>query len=105
MSYGVNSNGGRIAIPAHLTSLSTASQPPGCRGEIIRLTRLRSQHGESQYRIRSQTRHLKEEIPVLAQRIENLKLDMAVRKDTHGDAFEIEIAKSNYKDRAITGNS
>ena len=71
--------------------------------EITRLTRLRSQHGEAQYRIRSQARHLKEEIPVLAQRIENLKLDMAVRKDTRGDAFEIEIAKSSYKDRAIAG--
>ena len=71
--------------------------------EITRLTRLRSQHGESQYRIRSQARHLKEQIPVYTQRIENLKLDMAVRKDTRGDAFEIEIAKTTYKDRAIAG--
>jgi N12 class adenine-specific DNA methylase len=71
--------------------------------EITRLTRLRSQHGEAQYRIRSQARHLKEEIPVLTQRIENLKLDIAARKDTRGDAFEIEIAKTTYKDRSIAG--
>ena len=71
--------------------------------EITRFTRLRSQHGEAQYRIRSQARHLKEQIPLYTQRIENLKLDMAVRKDTRGDAFEIEIAKTTYKDRGIAG--
>jgi len=71
--------------------------------EITRLTRLRSQHGESQYRIRSQSRHFKEEIPGLAQRIENLKIDLTTRQDTRGDAFEIEIAKTLYKDRAIAG--
>jgi N12 class adenine-specific DNA methylase len=71
--------------------------------EITRLTRLRSQHGESQYRIRSQARHFKEEIPGLAQRIENLKIDLTARQDTRGDAFEIEIAKMLYKDRAIAG--
>jgi hypothetical protein len=43
--------------------------------EITRLTRLRSQHGEAQYRIRSQARHFKEQIPLYTQRIENLKLD------------------------------
>jgi phage shock protein A len=71
--------------------------------EITRLTRLRSQHGEAQYRIRSQARHFKEQIPLYTQRIENLKLDKAVCKDTRGDAFEIEIAKTTYKDRGIAG--
>ncbi len=71
--------------------------------EITRLTRLRSQHGEAQFRIRTQARHLWDEIPVLTQRIENLKLDLTARKDTRGDAFEIEIAKTPYKDRAIAG--
>jgi hypothetical protein len=71
--------------------------------EITRLTRLRSQHGESQYRIRSQTRHLKEAIPVLSQRIGNLKSDLKIRKDTHGEAFEIEIGRMVYKDRGVAG--
>jgi len=71
--------------------------------EITRLTRLRSQHGETQFRIRSQSRRLKEEIPLLTQRIENLKLDLNDRRDTRGELFEIEIEKSAYKDRPIAG--
>jgi hypothetical protein len=47
--------------------------------EVTRLSRLRSQHGETQYRIRSDIRRLKEAIPMLNERIENLKLDMAQR--------------------------
>lgn len=71
--------------------------------EITRLTRLRSQHGEAQYRIRSQARRFKEEIPVLSRRIENLKLDLNKRKDTRGEAFVIEIGKDEHKDRGIAG--
>ncbi len=71
--------------------------------EITRLTRLRSQHGEAQYRIRSQARHLKAEIPVLTERIANMKVDLQSRQDTRGDAFQIEIQKSIHKERGIAG--
>lgn len=71
--------------------------------EISRLTRLRSQHTETQYRIRDEIRHLKEEIPIYKQRIENLKSDMKQRIETRGEAFEIVIEKTNVKDRAIAG--
>jgi hypothetical protein len=67
------------------------------------LSRLRSQHGETQFRIRSDIRRLKEAIPMLNERIENLKLDMAQRTDTRGDAFQIVLEKSVVKDRAIAG--
>ena len=57
--------------------------------ELMRLTRLRSQHHETQYRIRSQIRHLTEEVPLVTQRIENLQQDLAVRTDTQGDNFSM----------------
>ena len=71
--------------------------------EIARLTRLRSQHTETQYRIRDQIRHFTEDIPFFKKRIENLKSDMQQRKETRGDAFQIQIEKTTVKDRAIAG--
>jgi N12 class adenine-specific DNA methylase len=71
--------------------------------EVTRLSRLRSQHAETEYRIRSDIRRLREAIPMLNERIENLKLDMAKRADTRGDAFQIVLEKSLVKDRAIAG--
>ncbi|HEV2330646.1 MAG TPA: DEAD/DEAH box helicase family protein, partial [Verrucomicrobiae bacterium] len=71
--------------------------------EITRLTRLRSQHTETQYRIRDEIRHRKENVTLYTKRIENLKLDMKQRVDTHGDKFEIVIEKATVKDRAIAG--
>ncbi|ODU23792.1 MAG: hypothetical protein ABS95_03155 [Verrucomicrobia bacterium SCN 57-15] len=71
--------------------------------ELTRLTRLRSQHADEQYRIRSGVRRLKEEMPVIARRIENLKADLAIRRDTRGDAFEIEIENQIYRDRSLAG--
>jgi N12 class adenine-specific DNA methylase/SAM-dependent methyltransferase len=73
--------------------------------EVIRLTRLRSQHAETQYRIRSDIRRLNDEIPTIARRIENLKLDLPLRKETRGDAFEVELEKSTVKDRGIAGET
>jgi len=71
--------------------------------EVMRLNRLRSQHAETQYRIRTDIRRLKEAIPMLNERIENLKLDLAQRADTRGDAFQIVLEKTVVKDRAIAG--
>ena len=71
--------------------------------EIMRLNRLRSQHAETQYRIRSDLRRLVDRIPTSKQHIENLKLDMAQRLDTRGDAFQILMEKSVVKDRSIAG--
>jgi N12 class adenine-specific DNA methylase/predicted O-methyltransferase YrrM len=71
--------------------------------EVMRLNRLRSQHAETQYRIRSDLRRLVEKIPDFKQHIENLKLDMKQRANTQGDAFQIVLEKSVVKDRAIAG--
>jgi len=71
--------------------------------EISRLTRLRSQHTETQYRIRDQIRHLSEDIPFIRKRIENLMSDMKERKETRGEAFEIQIEGTTVKDRGVAG--
>jgi phage shock protein A len=71
--------------------------------EITRFTRLRSQHAETQYRIRSSVRHLKDQMPIINKRIENLKLDIPRRQETRANAFEIQIEGTVYKDRAIAG--
>ena len=71
--------------------------------EVMRFNRLRSQHAETQYRIRSDLRKLIEKIPLSKQHIENLKLDMAQRTDTHGDAFQMQLEKSVVKDRSLAG--
>lgn len=71
--------------------------------EITRLTRLRSQHAETQFRIRSELRRSKEAVPVISQRIENIKLDIARRIDTRGEAFQIQLEKQVVKDRGIAG--
>jgi N12 class adenine-specific DNA methylase len=71
--------------------------------EMARLTRLRSQHAESQYHIRSSVRRLGEEIPLIRQRLENLKIDLAQRCDTGADAFKIQISGTDYTDRVMAG--
>jgi N12 class adenine-specific DNA methylase len=73
--------------------------------EIARLTRLRSQHGETQYRIRANVRRLTEDIRILNERLENLKLDIAQRHDTRGDAFQIQIANATFRDRVQAGEA
>jgi len=40
----------------------------------------------------------------MSQRIENLKLDLNIRKDTRGEAFVIEIGKDEHKDVASQVN-
>ncbi|MBC8096876.1 MAG: hypothetical protein H7Y43_13805 [Akkermansiaceae bacterium] len=73
--------------------------------EVARLTRLRSQHAEAQYHIRSRVRRLGEEIPLIQERLANLKLDIAQRKDTGGDAFVIQINGNTFKDRVKAGDA
>ncbi len=55
------------------------------------LERLRSQHVETQYNLRYQFRHLTDEGPRLQKRLEEVQKDIAVRHDTSGDKFVIEI--------------
>jgi hypothetical protein len=71
--------------------------------EVARLSRLRSQHFETQLRMRTQIRHFTEEVPRLEKRLEEVRRDLATRHDTHGDQFVILLDGQEIRDRGIAG--
>ena len=75
----------------------------GIDAELARLTRLRSQHAETQYRLRSQIRHFTDETPSLEKRLEELQRDLVTRQDTSGDRFVIQLDGHAVHDRGIAG--
>lgn len=71
--------------------------------ELIRLTRLRSAHAEEQYRIRTNLRRSHEDAEAFTGRLTNLRQDIAVRQDTSGDKFSIELDGQVLDNRGIAG--
>jgi N12 class adenine-specific DNA methylase len=71
--------------------------------ELIKLTRLRSAHAEEQYRIRSNLRRSHEDAEMFTGRLENLRQDIAIRQDTTGDKFTIELEGQETNNRGIAG--
>ncbi len=71
--------------------------------ELMRLTRLRSAHAEEQYRIRSNLRRSHEDAEIFISRLTNLRQDLAVRQDTTGDKFFIELDGQETNNRGIAG--
>jgi len=75
----------------------------GIDAEVARLSRLRTQHVETQFRLRSQVRRLTEDVPRLEKRLAEIRQDIATRQDTHGDAFVMQIDGQGIRDRGIAG--
>jgi N12 class adenine-specific DNA methylase/predicted O-methyltransferase YrrM len=71
--------------------------------EVLRFTRLQSQHNDTQYRLRSTLRRTTEEIPTYQKRLAAVQTDIAGRQNTQGDAFVIEIEGQEIRDRGIAG--
>jgi len=71
--------------------------------ELMKLTRLRSAHAEEQYRIRANLRHSHEEVQRCTERLANLQQDLAVRQDTSGDKFRIELDGQTLDNRGVAG--
>jgi N12 class adenine-specific DNA methylase len=71
--------------------------------ELMRLTRLRSAHAEEQYRIRSNLRRSHEDAEIFTSRLTNLRQDLAMRQDTTGDKFFIELDGQEMNNRGIAG--
>jgi hypothetical protein len=71
--------------------------------EVARLSRLRSQHGETQFRLRAQIRHLGDEGPRLEKRLDEVRRDVTTRQDRHGDLFSIQLDGQQIRDRGIAG--
>ena len=73
--------------------------------EVMRLTRLRSQHEEATYITRHSIRTAQADLPRIAQKIANLELDLAMRQSTKGDAFSINIGDQIYVNREVAGEA
>ncbi len=71
--------------------------------EIARLSRLRCEHQETQYKLRSRVRHLTDELPRLEQRLEAVRRDLTTRQDTSGDRFFMVLEGQEIRDRGIAG--
>jgi hypothetical protein len=73
--------------------------------EVMRLTRLRSQHSEALFITRNSIRRAQEDIPRLEQKISNIHADLGIRQNTRGDAFTIKIENRLYQNREDAGSA
>jgi N12 class adenine-specific DNA methylase/adenine-specific DNA methylase len=73
--------------------------------EVMRLSRLRAQHSEEQFRTRQRVRFIEDEIPRVERQIAGLRADLAVRQDTRGDAFKITLNGSVITERPKAGEA
>lgn len=71
--------------------------------ELMRLTRLRSAQAEEQYRIRSNLRHAHAEGATFTTRLDNLRLDLATRKDTAGEKLSLVLDGEVVTNRGLAG--
>jgi N12 class adenine-specific DNA methylase len=71
--------------------------------ELARLGRLRCEHEETHFKLRSRVRHLTDEIPIMERRHEAARRDLAERQDTGGENFVTMIDGQNIRDRGIAG--
>jgi hypothetical protein len=73
--------------------------------EVMRLSRLRSEHSESQYANRARLRMATEDAARLERQIAALDKDLARRLDTQGEKFRIVLAGKTYRDRVEAGHA
>ncbi|OAM90897.1 hypothetical protein AW736_00080 [Termitidicoccus mucosus] len=73
--------------------------------EVMRLGRLRGQHGEDQYNARRRLRMMEEDVQRLERAIVGHRTDLERRVDTHGDKFVIKLVGRTYGDRAEAGTA
>jgi N12 class adenine-specific DNA methylase len=71
--------------------------------ELARLGRLRCEHEETRFKLRSRVRHLTDEIPAMERRHEATRRDLAARQDTSGENFVAAIDGQDVRDRGIAG--
>jgi hypothetical protein len=71
--------------------------------EVMRLSRLRAEHGEAQFGNRSRLRMLEQDVLRLERHIAAMGQDLATRRDTRGDRFEITLNGKKFTDRPAAG--
>jgi hypothetical protein len=77
----------------------------GIDTELAKLSLLKSQWDQQQWRNKQELAALPKRIETIRQRIAAIEADIAVRQDVSGNRFAIEIDGKRYTDRAEAGNA
>jgi len=73
--------------------------------EVMRLTRLKKQHAESQYQMRYRIKSLGESTQIAERHIAGIREDLRTRTSTHGDDFTMTVLKETFTDRTKSGRA
>lgn len=73
--------------------------------EVMRLSRLRAEHAESQFGNRSRVRMLEQDVPRLERQLAGMEQDLVRRVDTHGDKFQMVVSGRKFAERAKAGEA
>jgi hypothetical protein len=73
--------------------------------EVLRLTRLKRQHADSQYHIRCRIKSLGETAQLTERHIAEITADLTTRTSTAGDAFTMTIQGETFTDRVKAGRA
>jgi N12 class adenine-specific DNA methylase/adenine-specific DNA methylase len=73
--------------------------------EVMRLTRLKKQHGDSQYQMRYRLKTLAESVQIAERNIADIREDLRNRTSTRGDDFVMTVQKETFTDRTKAGRA
>lgn len=73
--------------------------------EVLRLTRLKKQHADSQYQMRYRLKSLAESSAIAERNIAAIREDLRTRTSTRGDDFTMTVQKETFTDRAKAGRA
>jgi len=73
--------------------------------EVMRLSRLRAEHAESQYSARARVRMIEEDVVRIDRHIAGMVQDLKVRQDTHGENFRMVVHGQKFTERAKAGEA
>jgi N12 class adenine-specific DNA methylase len=73
--------------------------------EVMRLTRLKKQHAESQYQMRYRIKSLGESAQIAERNIAGIREDLRTRTSTKGDDFTMTVLKETFTDRTKAGRA
>ena len=73
--------------------------------EVMRLSRLRAEHAESQFTSRSRVRMLEEDIIRMDRQIAGMQRDLALRRDTRGENFQMVVNGQKFTERSKAGEA
>lgn len=73
--------------------------------EVMRLSRLRAEHAESQFSTRGRARMLEQDVPRFEKQLAAMEQDLARREDTHGDKFRMVVDGKPFAERTKAGEA